>query len=83
MQRITRALATFIITMFAAADNCHAGLIIEAPSIVAMPGSSGSFDVTIYNDNAMGGVSRITSQGFRWDCRCPGRPAYISRLWIS
>ena len=83
MQRLSMACAAFIFAVFAAADNGHAGIIIEAPSIVAMPGSSGSFDVTIYNDNAMGGVSRITSQGFRWDCRCPGRPAYISRLWIS
>ncbi len=57
MQRLSMACAAFIFAVFAAADNGHAGIIIEAPSIVATPGSSGSFDVTIHNDNAMGGAS--------------------------
>jgi len=36
---------------------CRAGLLIQAPTVTAAPGSSGSFDVLIENTNATGGQS--------------------------
>ena len=36
---------------------CQAGLLISAPAVNAVAGSSGSFDVTITNTNAAGGTS--------------------------
>jgi len=47
MRKMTTALA--ILAFLGIADPSRAGLIIEAPTITAAPGQSGSFDILIYS----------------------------------
>ncbi len=51
-------LAALAAAFLACGTPCRAaGLLISAPAVMATPGSSGSFDVTITNTNAAGGTS--------------------------
>ena len=46
-----------LIAIFGEIGTARAGLVISAPTIAAAPGTSGSFDVVITNDNPVGGDS--------------------------
>ncbi len=51
-------LAALAAAFLGAGTACRAdGLLISAPGVTAAPGTSGSFDVTITNTNALGGAS--------------------------
>jgi hypothetical protein len=57
MPRSSTVLATVLVAVFTAAQSSQAGLIFEAPTVSVGPGDSGSFDVTVFNNNPAGGGS--------------------------
>ena len=63
---VFRAIALALAAIAGAAVPCFAGgLVIEAPNLTAMPGSSGSFDLLLMNTNAPGGASyEVSSDQF-------------------
>ena len=57
MRRFTPVLATFLIAVFGVAHHSQAGLIVELPTISVTPGTSGEFNVLVFNNHPMGGRS--------------------------
>jgi hypothetical protein len=56
--RLALAVALMLTATLGPAVPCRAaGLVIEAPNVIAAPGSSGSFDVLLVNTNPAGGAS--------------------------
>lgn len=54
MRRFATVLATIMIAVFGVAHHSQANLIIELPTISVTPGTSGGFDVLVFNNNPMG-----------------------------
>jgi len=59
VQRLARLLVVVLAMSLVAPVPCRGGgLVIEAPNLTSVaPGSSGSFDVSLVNTNALGGAS--------------------------
>lgn len=72
--RLALAVALLRTATLGPAVPCRAalGLVIEAPNVIAVPGSSGSFDVLLFNTNPAGASATTwppTRSGGPWRVR--------------